>query len=120
MSAKPKEPGLSSPVPEGWTVKPLETLLREPLRNGHSAKATEDPNGIRTLTLTAVTRKSFVPENTKITCADPHRVREMWLEPSDILIERANTPEYVGLAAIYEGSAEMGNIPRPDDSSARR
>lgn len=47
------------PVPESWEVVPLVNLLREPLRNGHSAKATTDEDGIRTLTLTAVTQRDF-------------------------------------------------------------
>ena len=44
---------------------PLEQLLREPLRNGHSAKATDGTPGIRTLTLTAVTTGQFSDEHTK-------------------------------------------------------
>ena len=99
------------PVPESWEVMELQTLLREPLRNGHSAKATNDEDGIRTLTLTAVTLRDFSLENTKITCADPHRVRDMWLKPGDIFIERANTADYVGLAALYEGSEDFAIFP---------
>ncbi|HEC13392.1 MAG TPA: restriction endonuclease subunit S [Acidiferrobacteraceae bacterium] len=91
------------PVPESCEVVELGILLREPLRNGHSAKATTDKNGIRTLTLTAVTQRDFCIENTKVTCADPKRVKNMWLKPGDIFVERANTADYVGLAALYEG-----------------
>ena len=50
-------------------------------------------------------------ENPKLTCADPNRVKDMWLESGDILVERANTPEYVGLAAIYEGSSGWAIYP---------
>lgn len=49
-------------MPESWEVVDLESLLRKPLRNGHSAKATTDPDGIRTLTLTAVTQRHFSVE----------------------------------------------------------
>lgn len=94
-----------------WPVVELGGLLREPLRNGHSAKPTTDSDGIRTLTLTAVTRRDFSIENTKVTCADPERVRDMWLKPGDILVERANTPEYVGLAALYEGPEDFAIFP---------
>ncbi len=38
------------PVPESWETVRLADLLREPLRNGHSAKETTDRLGIRTLT----------------------------------------------------------------------
>ncbi len=98
-------------VPECWEVVELVTLLREPLRNGHSAKATTDEDGIRTLTLTAVTQRDFSIENTKVTCADPHRVRDMWLKSGDIFIERANTADYVGLAALYEGDEDFAIFP---------
>jgi len=98
-------------VPESWEVVELVSILREPLRNGHSAKAISDENGIRTLTLTAVTQQDFSIENTKVTCADPQRVKEMWLKPGDIFIERANTAEYVGLAALYEGVEDFAIFP---------
>lgn len=98
-------------VPESWEVVELVSILREPLRNGHSAKAISDENGIRTLTLTAVTQQDFSIRNTKVTCADPQRVREMWLKPGDIFIERANTAEYVGLAALYEGVEDFAIFP---------
>ena len=98
-------------VPESWDVVELKTLLREPLRNGHSAKATTDEDGIRTLILTAVTQRDFSVENTKVTCADPNRVRDMWLKPGDIFIERANTADYVGLAALYEGEENFAIFP---------
>ncbi|GAB6058536.1 restriction endonuclease subunit S [Desulfonatronum parangueonense] len=108
---EPKKRTEIGPVPESWEVVELVTLLREPLRNGHSAKATTDEGGIRTLTLTAVTQRDFSVENTKVTCADPHRVRDMWLKSGDIFIERANTADYVGLAALYEGDEDFAIFP---------
>lgn len=84
-------------------TKRLGDLLREPLRNGHSAKATTDLSGIRTLNLTAVTQGDFSDANTKLTVADPHRVRDLWLTRSDILVQRSNTPDLVGTTAMYEG-----------------
>jgi len=90
-------------TPAHWKVAELSSLLREPLRNGHSAQPSSSPDGIRTLTLTAVTQKDFSIRNTKVTVADPERVRDMWLKDQDVFIERANTRDYVGLAALYEG-----------------
>ncbi|MGV9390732.1 restriction endonuclease subunit S [Streptomyces olivaceus] len=84
-------------------VSRLADVLVEPLRNGHSAKATTDPGGIRTLNLTAVTQGDFSDENTKMTVADPHRVRDLWLTRGDILVQRSNTPDLVGTAAMYAG-----------------
>ena len=98
-------------VPESWDVVELSRLLSEPLRNGHSAKESPNGKGIRTLTLTAVTRRDFSEANTKLTVANPDRVRNFWLQNGDVLVERANTPEYVGLAAIYEGPNDFSIFP---------
>jgi type I restriction enzyme S subunit len=99
------------PIPEHWKAERLLTLLREPLRNGHSARATNTDVGIRTLTLTAVTKNDFSVGNTKLTTADADKVRGMWLKSGDIYVERANTPEYVGLAALYEGPDDFAIYP---------
>lgn len=98
-------------MPESWDAVKLNDLLRERLRNGHSARASNSKEGIRTLTLTAVTKNDFSITNTKITIADPAYVKDLWLEPGDIFIERANTPEYVGLAAMYEGPTDFAIYP---------
>ncbi|MFI7299153.1 hypothetical protein [Streptomyces sp. NPDC050121] len=92
-------------------AKPLGELLREPLRNGHSAKATTDPSGIRTLNLTAVTQGDFSNGNTKLTVADPYRVRDLWLSRGDILVQRSNTPDLVGTTAMYEGPDDWAIFP---------
>ena len=103
LRGEPQKQTEIGPVPESWEVMKLASLITEPLRNGHSAKASINEEGIRTLTLTAVTRRELCVQNTKVTVADSFRVRDMWLRSGDILIERANTFEYVGSAALYEG-----------------
>lgn len=90
---------------------PFGSVLREPLRNGFSAKA--DPLGtIPIITLTAVTSGDFGVRNIKMTAADPSRVRGLWIQPGDLLIERSNTPELVGTACLYRG--EIGTAVYPD------
>lgn len=98
-------------VPEHWEVRAVRTLLREPLKNGHSARETQNPDGVRTLTLSAVTYNDFSPSNTKLTVADPNKVRDLWLKPGDILVERANTIEFVGLSALYKGPENYAIYP---------
>ena len=83
--------------------RPLGELVREGMRNGHSARASLDGTGIRTLTLTAVTKGEFTDANSKLTVADKDKVQDLWLEPGDIFVERANTPELVGTSALYRG-----------------
>src|SRR6266496_4478863 len=95
----------------GASMERLASLLAEPLRNGHSARASDTGEGIRTLALTAVTRSEFTESNTKHTVADPSRVRDLWLRPGDILVERANTPELVGISALYTGSSGWAIYP---------
>ncbi len=98
-------------LPKGWNWTTIDTLLREPLRNGHSARASSDGSGIRTLTLTAVTYGDFSLENTKLTVADPDHVDDLWIEPGDIFIERSNTPELVGTARLYRGPSRFAVFP---------
>ena len=94
-----------------WKESPLRQLLREPLRNGHSARASADGRGIRTLTLSAVTYGDFSERNTKMTIADPRKTQDLWLQPGDILIERSNTPELVGTARFYRGEPRFAIFP---------
>jgi type I restriction enzyme S subunit len=94
-----------------WPTTELRGLLREPLRNGHSAKATDDPNGLRAFTLSAVTKGDFSEVNTKRTVADPRKVADLWAQPGDIYVERSNTPELVGTARLYKGSFNFAFIP---------
>jgi type I restriction enzyme, S subunit len=100
-----------SHLPPGWCWTTLGELLREPLRNGHSAKASQSGEGVRTLTLSAVTYRNFCDENTKLTVARPESVSDLWLQPGDIFIERSNTPELVGTAALYGGPANYAIFP---------
>jgi type I restriction enzyme, S subunit len=102
---------LASAFREFRNVVPFRTVLREPLRNGHSAPKSERDGGIRTLTLSAVTEGEFTERNTKITSADPERVRDLWLQPGDVLIERSNTPELVGTARVYRGRRDWAIYP---------
>lgn len=98
-------------IPESWSVTPLGTLLAEPLRNGHSAVASHSSDAIPTLTLTAVTKRRFTRENVKMTAADPEVVADLWLRDGDIFVERANTREMVGLAALYRGTSDFAIFP---------
>ena len=111
----------SAAIRTEWPTVPLGELLREPLRNGVSAKSS--PSGtVRIVTLTAVTRGVFAEANTKLADVDLHRVAGLWLEAGDILIERSNTPELVGTAALYSGEPEWAIFPdllirvRPDET----
>jgi type I restriction enzyme S subunit len=88
-----------------WSRVRLEELLTAGPTNGYSPRSGENPRGTLSLKLTATTRgvmdlseravkrlNEVIPKNSKF-----------WLLPGDILIQRANSLEYVGMAAIYDG-----------------
>jgi type I restriction enzyme S subunit len=90
---------------QAWPRVPLEELLTEGPTNGYSPRSGENPRGTLSLKLTATTRgvldlseravkrlNEVVPKDSKF-----------WLRSGDILIQRANSLEYVGMTAIYEG-----------------
>jgi len=113
--ATENRPDLTRPAsqrsPRGWCWATLDALLREPLRNGHSAKATRTGAGLRAFTLSAVTQGDFSERNTKQTVADPEKVKDLWAEPGDIYVERSHTPELVGIARLYNGPSRYAFIP---------
>ena len=76
--------------------------LAEPLRNGFSPPRSSDGN-TRVLTLTAVTEREFTEENTKLAVVPQLKRDRLTLRPGDILVQRSNTPELVGTAALYSG-----------------
>lgn len=110
---EPSSPDISvlPTLPHGWTWASLDQLLREPLRNGHSAKASGNRQGLRAFTLSAVTEGDFSEKNTKLTVAHSDKVADLWAEPGDIYVERSNTPELVGLARLYKGPSKFAFIP---------
>jgi len=96
----------------GHLLRHVGDLLREGLRNGHSAPASQSGiRGLRTLTLTAVTRSEFSDRYTKLTSADPGKVADLWLKAGDILVQRSNTPDLVGSAALYSGADDWSIFP---------
>lgn len=99
------------PLPRGWVWTTLDSLLREALRNGHSAKSSGTQKGLRAFTLSAVTEGDFSDRNTKATVATPEKVTDLWAEPGDIYVERSNTPELVGIARLYKGPSGFAFIP---------
>jgi type I restriction enzyme S subunit len=98
-------------LPSSWSWSTIGSLLREPLRNGHSAKASTDGRGLRAFTLSSVTTGDFSERNTKLTVAVPEKVRGLWAEPGDLYVERSNTPELVGTTRLYRGPNDFAFIP---------
>lgn len=81
----------------------LRDLLSEPLRNGYSAVPVPRETPYRVLTLTATTSGWFDGNQYKYTEEEFSESSDFWVQPGDILIQRGNTAEYVGVPAVYEG-----------------
>jgi type I restriction enzyme S subunit len=105
------DPTILPGLPENWCICSIDNLIREPLRNGHSARTTDDQNGVPTFSLTAVTEGDFSEKNIKITRADPAKIRDLWVASDDIFVERSNTPELVGTARRYSGASGRAIFP---------
>jgi type I restriction enzyme S subunit len=88
---------------DSGTEIPLAELLREPLKNGYSAKPVNHETPFRVLTLTATTSGWFDGRYFKYTEEGFAADSPFWLSPGDIVVQRGNTAEYVGMPALYDG-----------------
>lgn len=90
-------------IPPSWRCYPLESLLVFGPTNGFSPKAVEYETPVRSLTLTATTSGRFNGNYYKYISTDIPKDSPLWLRDGDILVQRGNTIEYVGVAAVYCG-----------------
>ena len=90
-------------LPAGWEwVRLVDVALRGP-SNGLSPKPQELPSEVRCLSLSATTQGFFKPECFKYVDVSPQAVQQFFLKNGDLLLQRGNSLEYVGIAAIYDG-----------------
>lgn len=96
---------MTNEVNDEWESVTLGSLMDSKPRNGYSPKSVDFETPVRSLTLTATTSGKFRGEYSKFIDEEIPRSSHLWLVPGDILIQRANTIEYVGVSAIYDGPA---------------
>lgn len=91
----------------GWARLELRELIVEGPSNGYSPKSDHGATGTLTLKLSATTSGRFILND-----ATTKRIHEtigpdskFWLRPGDIVIQRANSLEYVGTTALFDGPA---------------
>ena len=90
-------------LPVGWEwVRLVDVALRGP-SNGLSPRPQELPTDVRCLSLSATTQGFFKPEYFKYVDVSPQAVQQFFLKNGDLLLQRGNSLEYVGIAAIYDG-----------------
>jgi len=90
-------------VPAGWVWCRLGELCSHGPSNGWSPQTVGHETAVKTLKLSATTRGIFDSSQTKFIDADLPKDSEYWLQDGDLLIQRSNTRDYVGMAALYSG-----------------
>ena len=94
-------------IPPEWRWVKLSSLLTFGPRNGFSPKPAKNVTNIKSLTLTATTSGKFDPAHFKYVDFKIETTSHLWLNDGDLLIQRGNTIEYVGTAAVYRGPSHQ-------------
>ncbi|MEA5464969.1 restriction endonuclease subunit S [Leptothoe sp. PORK10 BA2] len=90
-------------IPIHWKWKCLGSILVSGPTNGFSPKAVDYETSVRSLTLSATTSGKFKGEHSKFIANEISPDSNLWLCDGDILVQRGNTLEYVGVSAVYRG-----------------
>ncbi|MCS4297502.1 MULTISPECIES: restriction endonuclease subunit S [Acinetobacter] len=94
-------------IPKHWRWSSLGQILIFGPKNGYSPKAVDYETSVLSLTLSATTSGVFIGEHSKFIDADIPSDSHLWLCDGDILVQRGNTIEYVGVPAIYRGEPRV-------------
>lgn len=100
----PFDHSLGFDIPDAWRWQKLDDLLIFGPTNGFSPVAVDYETPVRSLTLSATTSGRFKGEFSKFITTDVSADSDLWLRDGDILIQRGNSIEYVGVAAVYRGA----------------
>jgi len=90
-------------LPEGWVWCRLNELILENPRNGYSPKTVKFSTETKTLKLGATTSGKFIDTEIKYISEKIKKDSFLWLEDGNILVQRGNSLDFVGVSAIYEG-----------------
>jgi len=90
-------------LPHTWRWISLQQILAFGPQNGLSPKPTNRLTAPKAITLTATTSGRFDGSFFKRVDANITEDSDFWLQPGDLLFQRGNTRDYVGMAAIYDG-----------------
>lgn len=94
-------------IPASWRWQMLDDLLVFGPTNGFSPKAVDYETPVRSLTLSATTSGRFKGEHSKFITTDVPPDSDLWLRDGDVLVQRGNTIDYVGVAAVYRGKPNL-------------
>lgn len=92
-------------LPSGWQWVLLSDLVAEGPTNGYSGPTSPDAAGSPALRLSATTSGSCVlnEDTTKRLDEIIPPDSDLWLRSGDLLVQRSNTSDLVGTAAVYDG-----------------
>jgi type I restriction enzyme S subunit len=93
----------SQPIPATWKWVRLADLISSGPQNGISPKPTNNTGSPKALTLTATTSGFFDARYYKHVDMREADCQDYWLSAGDVLFQRGNTREYVGIAAVFDG-----------------
>lgn len=93
-------------LPAGWVWSKLGDVILHLPRNGYSPKEVARETSIKSLKLGATTYGKFNPREFKYIADEIPKDSVFWLEPEDILIQRSNSLDYVGVSAVYTGKSK--------------
>lgn len=94
---------LMGDVSRSWTTVKLIDVVQEKPRNGRSPKSVQYETPFKNLTLSSTTSGRFIDGHFKYVDLDINESSYLWVKDGDILIQRANTYDYVGVSALYRG-----------------
>ena len=94
-----------------WYSTTLSELIIDKPKNGYSVKPVNYETPFRVVTLTATTSGKFNAKHFKYFDESIETGSQFWLQPNDILVQRGNTIDYVGVSAIYDGNPNQFIFP---------
>jgi len=89
-------------IPDNWEWSKLGEIIYENPRNGYSPKAVDFETDTKTLKLGAITYGFFDNSEFKYINERIDRDSYLWLKKGDLLIQRSNSIDYVGMSAVYD------------------
>ena len=88
-------------IPSAWEWCKFGEIIYENPRNGYSPKTVDYKTEIKTLKLGAITQGYFDSTQIKYLDISIEKDSFLWLKKGDVLIQRSNSLEHVGMAGIY-------------------
>jgi type I restriction enzyme M protein len=89
-----------------WPVRELGKIIAEKPKNGYSGKPVDYPTKVRVLSLSATTRGRLDLSQFKYLDEEIEQTSSARCRKGDILLQRGNTAELVGTAALFDADEQ--------------